>query len=73
MKLVALVSHIYYFCVYFYQHRFHFQTESTATFYSTVRSVWSFLLLIFVVLLFKPPLALQRYGLLYIPSGFDFR
>jgi len=36
IKLVALVSHICYFCVYFYQHQFHFQTESTATFYSMV-------------------------------------
>jgi hypothetical protein len=71
MKFVALVSHIYYFSVYFYHHRFHFQTDSTAPFYSTVRSGWSFSLLIFPVHLFKPPLALLRYGLLHIPSGLD--
>ena len=36
LKFVALVSHIYYFSVYFYQRQFHFQTESTASFYIMV-------------------------------------
>jgi len=35
MKLVALVSQIY-FGVYFYQYRFYFQTDSTALFHSMV-------------------------------------
>jgi hypothetical protein len=32
MKLVALVYQICYFCVYFCQHRFHLETDSTAPF-----------------------------------------
>ena len=38
MKLVALVSHIYYvyISVYSYQHRFHFQTDSTTPFCAMV-------------------------------------
>jgi hypothetical protein len=33
---VASVSHICYFCLYFYQHQFHFQTDSTVPFHSMV-------------------------------------
>ena len=72
MQLVALVSHIYYFSVYFYHHQFHFQTDSTAPFYIRSGQAAVFLLLIIIFRLFKPTFAVLRYGLLLIPSGFDF-
>jgi len=34
VKLVTLFSYICYICVYIYQHRFNFQTDSTAQFFS---------------------------------------
>ena len=72
MKLVTLVSHICYFCVYFNQHQFNFQTDSTAPFHTMVLVEGGVFLYMFFVLLVKPPPAVLRNGILQISFGLHF-
>ena len=52
MKHVALVYHICYFCVHFYQHRFHFEMDRTVPFHSMVLAMLELFLFLFSLFFF---------------------